>query len=123
MPWSGSRRRRDSRRGFWADLPQWTNAPANLAANESSLLDWSRFDPPTAPILWRIARGFTQADGSTPAVSFDVDAANPSAEPLAFMFDQQTWQPNVPSLRKRAMNDRCLTRARRSLDATSTLVA
>jgi len=85
--------------GRWADLRLWDNAPADLLANGSPLLDWNRFDPPTAPVLWRFAHGFNRRDGTPAGVPFDVDAASPMADPLDFMLQPQRWQPNVPSIR------------------------
>ena len=84
--------------GHWADLKIWDNAPADLVANGSSLLDWNKFDPPTAPVLWRFAHGFVKLDGTPAGVSFDVDAATPMADPVDFMLHPQAWQPNVPSI-------------------------
>jgi hypothetical protein len=84
--------------GRWADFQLWPNAPADLVANGSPLLDWTRFDPPTAPILWRVAGGFSPAGGAAADVPVSIDAANPQAEPLAFMFRTQKWQPNVPTI-------------------------
>jgi glycoside hydrolase-like protein len=85
--------------GFWADFKLWDNAPHDLAGNEDPRLDWSRFDPPTAPILWRFAHGFEKPNGRPAGVDCDIDAAAPTAEPLAFMFATRTWQPNVPTIR------------------------
>jgi hypothetical protein len=84
--------------GRWADVQLWPNAPADLAGNGSPLLDWTRFDPPTAPILWRIAPGFSRAGGAPAGLPISVDAVNPDVEPLAFMLRAQKWQPNVPTI-------------------------
>ncbi|HEY1369197.1 MAG TPA: glycoside hydrolase domain-containing protein [Gaiellaceae bacterium] len=86
--------------GFWADFKLWDNAPHDLAANDADpRLDWDRFDPPTAPILWRFAHGIERPDGTAAAhVDCDIDGASPTAEPLAFMFATRTWQPNVPTI-------------------------
>jgi hypothetical protein len=84
--------------GLWADVKLWDNAPADLVANGSPLLDWNGFDPPTAPVLWRFAHGFTLANGAAAGLPFDIDAASPMAQPLDFMFQPQTWQPNVPTI-------------------------
>ena len=90
--------------GLWADSKLWDNAPADLAANGSPLLDWTRFDPPTAPVLWRFAGGYALADGTAAQDPFSVDAANPEATPVAFMLSTQTWQPNVADLETGAGN-------------------
>ena len=90
--------------GLWADSKLWDNAPADLAANGSPLLDWTRFDPPTAPVLWRFAGGYALADGTAAPDPFSVDAANPEATPVAFMLSTQTWQPNVADLETGAGN-------------------
>jgi len=84
--------------GLWADSKLWDNAPADLAANGSPLLDWTRFDQPTAPVLWRFAGGYTLADGTAAPDPFSIDAANPEATPVDFMLSTQTWQPNVADL-------------------------
>jgi hypothetical protein len=84
--------------GLWANLQLWDNAPADLVANGSALLDWSRFDPRTAPVLWRVAGGFLLPDGTAAGVALSVDAANPAADPLASMLRTQAWQPNVPTI-------------------------
>jgi hypothetical protein len=84
--------------GFWADFKLWDNAPHDLVANGNPLLDWSRFDPPTAPILWRFARGIEKPDGTAASVACDIDGASPTAEPLAFMLATRKWQPNVPTI-------------------------
>ena len=83
--------------GLWADSQLWASAPADLVANGSPLLDWTRFDPPTAPVLWRFA-GLTLANGTPTPDVVSVDAANPGATPVDFMLTTQTWQPNVAIL-------------------------
>ena len=84
--------------GLWADSKLWDNAPADLAANSSPLLDWTRFDPPTAPVLWRFAGGFTLTDGTAAPVPVSIDAANPEATPVDFMLSPQQWQPNIADI-------------------------
>lgn len=84
--------------GRWADFKLWDNAPADLLTDGSPLLDWNRFDPPTAPVLWRFAHGFLKPNGVSADVAFDLDAVNPAAHPVDFMLEPQKWQPNVPSI-------------------------
>lgn len=84
--------------GFWANLKLWDDAPRDLVANGDPLLDWSRFDPPTAPILWRFAHGVQKPDGTSAGVALDVDGTSPDAEPLAFMPTTVAWQPNPPTI-------------------------
>lgn len=84
--------------GMWADLKVWDDAPADLVANGNALLNWNEFDPPTAPVLWRFAHGFSKPDGTPAAVAFNVSGANPTAEPLAFMLQTQKWQPTEPTI-------------------------
>jgi hypothetical protein len=84
--------------GLWADFRPWENAPADLVANGSPLLDWSRFDPPTAPVLWRFAGGFSLPNETPANVAVSVDAANPQADPLPHMLGTRPWQPNVPTI-------------------------
>jgi Domain of unknown function (DUF1906) len=84
--------------GFWADFKLWDNAPADLVANGSPLLDWTRFNAATTPALWRFADGFTDATGATPAVSFHLDAANPAFTPTSTMLQAQQWQPSVGTI-------------------------
>jgi hypothetical protein len=87
-----------SAHALWADVRLWDNAPADLVANGSPLLDWARFDPPTAPVLWRVAAGFSLPNGTPAGVPLSIDAANPHADPLANMLRTQAWQPNVPTI-------------------------
>jgi hypothetical protein len=87
-----------SAHGCWANSKLWDNAPADLVANGSPLLDWTRFDPPTAPVLWRFAKGFVRGDGTPAGLAFDIDAVNPAAPSVDFMLQPQSWQPIVPSI-------------------------
>jgi hypothetical protein len=82
----------------WADFQVWESAPADLLANGNPLFDFDRFDPPTAPLLWRFAKGFLKPDGTPADVAFDLDAINPASDLGEFMLEVQKWQPNVPSI-------------------------
>jgi hypothetical protein len=84
--------------GFWADFKLFDNAPADLVANGSPLLDFTRFDAATAPKLWRFANGYTDTTGATPAVSFHLDAASPTLTPTDTMLQAQQWQPSIATL-------------------------
>jgi hypothetical protein len=84
---------------LWADFKLWDNAPADLLANGSPLLDWSRFDSQSAPILWRFASGFLRPDGSPAGLPFDLDVMNPGSRPLDWMLETQQWQPTVSTVK------------------------
>ena len=106
--------------GFWADLKLWEDAPADLVTNGSPLLNWNQFDPPTAPILWRIAHGFTKVGGGSAGLAFDLDAAKPDGRPTDFMLQPAQWQPNVASIENRGFSSTAAVTAAQAAKLTVT---